>query len=97
MGKCNLKVNNSIPLPQSTSEPSQSTFTRKPPVKSEAEIKMEERAAAKKVDIRFLPGMNFFTTINWIEAVNVYIFVYITKSFRSFNIKFINVIISIFF
>lgn len=58
MGKYNLKVNNSIPLPQSTSEPSQSTFTRKPPVKSEAEIKMEERAAAKKVDIHFLPGKN---------------------------------------
>ena len=43
------QVNNSIPTPMSSAEPQQSSFTRRAPMKSEAEMKMEERAAAKKV------------------------------------------------
>ena len=43
------QVNNAIPAPLSTAETPASTFTRKPPQKSESEIKLEERAAAKKV------------------------------------------------
>jgi hypothetical protein len=38
-----------MPAPISSADPAPSTFTRRPLQKSEAEIKMEERAAAKKV------------------------------------------------
>eukprot|EP01035_Chromulina_nebulosa_P024170 gene24170-31416_t len=44
-----FQVNNSVPAPMSTAEPSQPTFTRRPPQKSEADLKMEERSAAKKM------------------------------------------------
>lgn len=38
-----------MPAPLSTAEPLPSTFTRRPVVKTEAEIKAEERILAKKV------------------------------------------------
>jgi len=44
-----FQVNNSLPLPVSSAEPTASSFARRPPIKSEAEMKMEERAAAKKM------------------------------------------------
>jgi serine/threonine protein kinase len=44
-----FQVNNTLPAPTSTAEVIQSTFTRRPVQKTEAEIKAEERLLAKKV------------------------------------------------
>jgi protein kinase len=44
-----FQVNNALPAPTSSSEPAPSTFTRRPMHKSEAEIKAEEKAMAKKI------------------------------------------------
>lgn len=44
-----FQVNNAFPAPLNSAEPTASTFTRRPVQKTEAEMKMEERAAAKKV------------------------------------------------
>jgi hypothetical protein len=44
-----FQVNNAMPAPLSTAEQLPSTFTRRPVVKTEAELKAEERALAKQV------------------------------------------------
>eukprot|EP01033_Poteriospumella_lacustris_P005168 gene5167-3687_t len=44
-----FQVNNALPAPASSAEPIASTFTRRPVQKSEAEIKAEEKAMAKRV------------------------------------------------
>jgi serine/threonine protein kinase len=46
-------VNNSLPQPSSSTEPIPSTFTRRPVMKSENEIKIEEKLQAKKVIFYF--------------------------------------------
>lgn len=44
-----FQASNAFPAPANTAEPIPSTFTRRPVQKSEAEMKMDERAAAKQV------------------------------------------------
>lgn len=44
-----FQVSNNIPAPLSTAEAQPSSFTRRPVQKSEAEMKIEERAMAKQV------------------------------------------------
>lgn len=44
-----FQVNNALPPPLSSAEPIQSTFTRRPVQKTEAEVKAEERLLAKKM------------------------------------------------
>lgn len=44
-----FQVNNALPAPASSAEPIASSFTRRPVQKSEAELKAEEKAMAKKV------------------------------------------------
>lgn len=44
-----FQVNNALPPPMSSAEPIQSTFTRRPVQKTEAEVKAEERLLAKKM------------------------------------------------
>ncbi len=44
-----FQASNAIPAPINTAEAAASTFTRRPVQKSEAEMKIEERALAKQV------------------------------------------------
>jgi hypothetical protein len=46
-----FQANNNIPAPMNTAEATASTFTRRPVQKSEAEMKIEERAMAKQVSV----------------------------------------------
>lgn len=48
-----FQANNAIPAPANTAEAAPSTFTRRPVQKSEAEMKIEERAMAKQVRLSF--------------------------------------------
>eukprot|EP01040_Poterioochromonas_malhamensis_P002127 gene2127-2268_t len=54
-----FQTNNALPAPLSSAEPLPSTFTRRPVVKTEAEIKAEERALAKKMQEELEKGESF--------------------------------------
>lgn len=57
-----FQANNAFPAPLNTAEPIPSTFTRRPVQKSEAEMKMDERAAAKQVILPHFLQQVFTTT-----------------------------------
>jgi hypothetical protein len=54
-----FQTNNALPPPLSTAKPLPSTFTRRPVVKTEAELREEERALAKKAQEELGRGQNF--------------------------------------
>jgi len=58
-----FQANNALPAPCSTAETIQSTFTRRPVQKSEAEMKIEERAMAKQMQEELERGQTFQTPV----------------------------------
>eukprot|EP01038_Epipyxis_sp_PR26KG_P012073 gene12073-16156_t len=54
-----FQVNSTLPAPLSSAEPANPTFTRRPVQKSEAEVKAEERAMAKKMQEKIEEGQTF--------------------------------------